>query len=357
MIKGRISIKGGAAWGLDERSQHLLKILVERYIAGGQPLGSRTLARHAKLELSPATIRNVMADLEDMGLVCSPHTSAGRMPTNLGYRFFVDSLLRVKDLREQEVERLAYNLGSEPDIKGLVRKTSSVLSEFTRLVSVVMVPRKNNRALEQVEFLPLTGKRVLLILVLSNDEIENRIIKTDREYTRIELEQAANYINQTFSGRGLGSIRSGVLHAMSAVRHELDRLMQTVIDMAERAFGDAEDDEDDYVLAGETHLMGASELADIEMLRRLFEAFNQKRDILHLLDQALKASGVQIFIGEELGYEALGGCSAVTSTYESNGAVLGVLAVIGPTRMPYQRVIPIVDLAAKALGSALKSFH
>ncbi|MGH6635306.1 MAG: heat-inducible transcriptional repressor HrcA, partial [Gammaproteobacteria bacterium] len=252
MIKGRISIKGGAAWGLDERSQHLLKILVERYIADGQPLGSRTLARHAKLELSPATIRNVMADLEDMGLVCSPHTSAGRMPTNLGYRFFVDSLLRVMDLREREVERLAYNLGSEADIKGLVRKTSSVLSEFTRLVSVVMVPRKNNRALEQVEFLPLTGKRVLLILVLSNDEIENRVIKTDREYTRIELEQAANYINQTLSGRDLGSIRSGVLQEMSAVRHELDRLMQTVIEMAERAFGGAEDNEGDYVLAGET---------------------------------------------------------------------------------------------------------
>lgn len=357
MIKGRISITGGAVWGLDERSQHLLKILVERYIAEGQPLGSRTLARHAKLELSPATIRNVMADLEGMGLVCSPHTSAGRVPTNLGYRFFVDSLLRVKDLHEREVERLAYNLGSEPDIKGLVRKTSSVLAEFTRLVSVVMVPRKNNRALDHVEFLPLSGNRVLLILVLSNDEIENRIIKTDREYTRIELEQATNYINQTFSGRDLGSIRSGVLQEMSAVRHELDRLMQTVIEMAEMAFGGAEDDEDDYVLAGETHLMGASELSDIEMLRRLFEAFNQKRDILHLLDQALKASGVQIFIGEELGYEALGGCSAVTSTYESNGAVLGVLAVIGPTRMPYQRVIPIVDLAAKAFGSALKSFH
>lgn len=356
MIKGRISIKGEAIRGLDERSRHLLKILVERYIAEGQPIGSRTLARHAKLELSPATIRNVMADLEDMGLVCSPHTSAGRMPTHLGYRFFVDSLLTV-DLRAWEVERLAYDLGSEPDVKGLVRKASSVLSEFTHLASVVMVPRKNNRALEHVEFLPLSGNRVLLILVLSNDEIENRIIKTDREYTRIELEQAANYINQTFTGRDLGSIRSGVLQEMSAVRHELDRLMQTVIEMAEKAFGGGEDKEDDYVLAGETHLMGASELSDIEMLRRLFEAFNQKRDILHLLDQAFKASGVQIFIGEELGYEALGGCSAVTSTYESNGAVLGVLAVIGPTRMPYQRVIPIVNLAAKALGSALKSFH
>lgn len=320
-------------------------------------MGSRTLARHAKLELSPATVRNVMADLEEMGLVRSPHTSAGRMPTNLAYRFFVDSLLTLKDMHEWEVEGLAYDLGSEADIKGLVKKTSSMLSEFTHLASVVMVPRKNTRGLEHVEFLPLSGDRVLLILVLSNDEIENRIIKTERVYTRAELERAANYINQTFTGHDLGSIRSGVLQEMSAVRHELDRLMQTVIEIAEKGFASEGGAVDDYVLAGETHLMGVSELSDIEMLRRLFDAFNQKRDVLYLLDQALKASGVQIFIGEELGYEAFGGCSAVTSTYESNGIVLGVLGVIGPTRMPYQRVIPIVDLTAKALGTALKSFH
>lgn len=345
-----------AAGELSDRALYLLKLLVERYIVEGQPLGSRTLARHAHLDLSPATIRNVMADLEETGLICSPHTSAGRVPTDRGYRLFVDSLLRIEDLTLEQTQRMSSDLESESDVKGLIRKASSMLSEVTELASVVMVPRTGKQAFRHVEFIPLSENRVLVILVLRDDEVENRIIKTDREYTRSELEQAANYLNEAFVGRDLRKVRKALIKEMSAVKQEMTRIMQVVIEMTEKAFVDQSGD-DDYVLAGETNLMEVDELSDIDKLRKLFGAFNQKRDILHLLDQALHAEGIQIFIGEESGYDAFGNCSLVTSRYESDGIVLGVLGIIGPTRMQYERVIPIVDLTAKLLGSALRSRH
>ena len=341
---------------LSGRALYLLKLLVERYIAEGQPLGSRTLARHAQLELSPATIRNVMADLEDIGLVCSPHTSAGRVPTDRGYRLFVDSLLKIEDLSVDQVKRMSDNLDSEPDVTGLVRRASSMLSEVTRLAGVVMIPRTVKQEFRHVEFMPLSENRLLVILVLHNDSIENRIIKTDREYSRAELERAANYLNQVFVGRDLHKVRDALIAELGEVKRELDRLMEVVIEMAEKV-ASPHGEGDDYVLAGETNLMDVTELSDIQKLRKLFDAFNQKHDILHILDQSLVADGVQIFIGEESGYDALGGCSLVTSNYESEGKVLGVLGIIGPTRMAYDRVIPVVDLTAKLLGSALNSLH
>ncbi len=339
---------------LSERAQYLFKILVERYIADGQPVGSRTLARDAKLDLSPATIRNVMADLEDLGLIKSPHTSAGRIPTVRGYRLFVDSMVTLRHLSMSEIRHMETRLDGEDDIQGLLGATSRMLSEVTKLAGLVMIPVMDRRALRQVEFLSLNDNRVLAILITNDREVENRIIKTNRTYSQSELIQAANYLNSAFAGRDIEAVKKRIIQEMSATREEMNQLMALVIEMSQKVFIDTEIHKD-FVLAGQTNLMEINELSDIDKLRALFEAFNQKRDILHLLEQAISASGVQIFIGEESGYEVLDECSVVTSTYADDHRTLGVLAVIGPTRMEYERVIPIVDLTAKMLSSALNS--
>ncbi|MCB1747816.1 MAG: heat-inducible transcriptional repressor HrcA [Gammaproteobacteria bacterium] len=348
MTKGHNEIR------LNERAQYLFRVLVERYIADGQPVGSRTLARDSRLDLSPATIRNVMADLEDLGLIRAPHTSAGRVPTALGYRLFVDSLVTFRGLSADDVRRMESSLTGEDDIQALLGSTSRMLSEITRLAGLVMIPVVERRALRQVEFLSLNDNRVLAILVTNDREVENRIVKTNRAYSQSELTQAANYLNSAFAGRDIEAVKQRLIQEMADTRAEMDQLMALVIEMSQQLFGDGERPKD-YVLAGETNLMDKTELSDIEKLRSLFEAFNQKRDILHLLDQALNASGVQIFIGEESGYEVLDQCSIVTSPYTDDNRTLGVLGVIGPTRMEYERVIPIVDLTAKMLSMALNS--
>ncbi len=340
--------------GLSERSQYLFKVLVERYIADGQPVGSRTLARDAKLELSPATIRNVMADLEDMGLVKSPHTSAGRVPTVSGYRLFVDQMITFRNVSSNDIRQVETSLEDQDDIQGLLNNTSRVLSDITNLAGLVMIPFSDSRALRQVEFLSLNDNRVLAILVTNDREVENRIIKTNRNYTQSELTEAANYLTSAFAGRDIDAVKQRLIREMSATREEMDKLMALVIEMSQKVFTESEQGKD-YVLAGQTNLMEINELSDIDKLRSLFEAFSQKRDILHLLEQAIQASGVQIFIGEESGYEVLDQCSIVTSTYSNDHRTLGVLAVIGPTRMAYERVIPIVDLTARMLSTALNS--
>lgn len=339
---------------LSARAQYLFKLLVERYIVDGQPIGSRTLARDAGMELSPATIRNVMADLEDLGLIRSPHTSAGRVPTTRGYRLFVDSLLTVKEVSEQDVKRLRADLGTEDDINRLLAKTSNLLSEVTQLAGVVMVPRTEHRALRHVEFIKMSDTRVLVILVINHNEVHNRVICTARTYSESELQQASNYLNHAFAGEELVDVCNQLIGEMSSAQQEMNRMMQAAVEMAQKVF---ETPHDDYVWAGQTNLMGIDAWADMAKLRQLFEAFSQKREILHLLDQGLSAQGVQIFIGDESGYEFLDDCSLVTSTYSADGRVLGVLGIIGPTRMAYERVIPIVDITAKVLGVALKSLN
>jgi len=345
-----------AIQGLDltDRAQYLFKTLVERYIADGQPVGSRTLARDTGLELSPATIRNVMADLEDMGLIKAPHTSAGRIPTVRGYRLFVDCMLTYREPPAAELARLVEGVRQESDVRRLLERTSNLLSDITRFAGLVMIPKTENKALRQVEFLPLNDNRVLVILVINAREVQNRIIKTARRYSPSELTEAANYLNLAFAGRDIRQVKRDLLVEMNDTRDEMNRLMATVIDMAQQVFVDEEAGQD-YVLAGQTNLMDVDELSDLDKLRNLFDAFNRKRDILHLLDQAINANGVQIFIGEESGYHAFDDCSIVTSTYGDEGEVLGVLGVIGPTRMSYERVIPIVDLTARMLTSALNS--
>ncbi|MFO1349823.1 MAG: heat-inducible transcriptional repressor HrcA [Gammaproteobacteria bacterium] len=344
---------------LNDRAQYLLKLLIERYIGDGQPIGSRTLAKELSkesgLDLSPATIRNVMADLEELGFLRAPHTSAGRVPTVRGYRFFVDSLLRIKELESQQVDELRRQFKPAQNTTELVQSVSMLLSGITHLAGVVMLPRRNAITLRHVEFLPLSDRRVLVILVVNEQEVQNRIITTERPYAATELQQAANFLNIEFVGKDIHQARSALLRELRNTRETMNALMTTVIEVTDKAFGQPTDAVEDYVMAGETNLMGLTDLADLDRLRQLFEAFNQKRDILHLLDQCLHAQGVQIFIGEEAGFDVLDECSVVTAPYSVEGKVLGVLGVIGPTRMAYEQVIPIVDVTAKLLASALNS--
>ncbi|MBI2380724.1 MAG: heat-inducible transcription repressor HrcA [Gammaproteobacteria bacterium] len=336
---------------VSERAQHLLKVLVERYLRDGQPVGSKTLAQDANLPISPATIRNVMVALEDMGYVRSPHTSAGRVPTHLGLRLFVNSLVTVKPMDPASAMRLhqGFALAQTTDPGKLLSSASNLLSETTRMAGLVTVPKRNQAMLRQIEFLALGDTRVLVILVFSENEVQNRIIHTDRPYSREELAQASTYLNHLVSGHDLAGVRGDILNAMRADKQRLDRLMQAALNVAEQAMG--QETAADYVMAGETHLVEhASELAN---LRELFEAFSQKQRILGLLDHCLSAEGVQIYIGQESGYEVLEDVSVVSAPYHWEGERVGVLAVVGPTRMDYERIIPVVDITAKLLSAAL----
>ncbi|NOS87332.1 MAG: heat-inducible transcriptional repressor HrcA [Methylococcaceae bacterium] len=337
---------------LNERSLQLLKTLVERYISDGQPVGSRVLSKDSSLNLSPATIRNVMADLEDLGLVHSPHTSAGRVPTVSGYRLFVDSLLTVKPLNANELTRLHQGLLGTDDANNMIGVASRLLSDLTQMAGVVTLPKRELVCLRHIEFLPLSHGRVLVIFVTNEQEVHNKVIHTAKVFSPAELQQAANYLNSVYSGRNLEAVRVAVLKELQDDQERMNQAMLDAVKMAQLAFA-SEVDADDYVLTGETNLMDFSELSDREHLKKLFEAFSQKQDVIHLLDQSMKADGVQIFIGEESGYQAFDQCSLVTSAYSVNDQIVGVLGVIGPTRMAYQKIIPFVDVTAKLLGAAL----
>ncbi|HTV52969.1 MAG TPA: heat-inducible transcriptional repressor HrcA [Steroidobacteraceae bacterium] len=345
---------------LSERAQSLLRALVESYIRDGQPVGSRTLSRDSGLQLSSATIRNVMADLEELGFVVSPHTSAGRIPTDKGYRFFVDTLLRVRALDGSAVPELHAEIQRALDehtesSKALVGAASQLLSTVTQLAGVVTLPKAQQASITQVEFVGLSENRVLAVLVLNDREVQNRIVQLERYYSPDELKRAANFLNDKFRGRALPQVRAEILRELSETREHLNQVMLDAITVAQQVFQAGREEPLEYVIAGETNLMGVAELSSVERLRRLFEAFNEKRDFLYLLDQSLKAEGVQIFIGHESGYQILDDCSLVTAPYSLGDRVVGVLGVIGPTRMAYERVIPIVDATAKLLGAALNS--
>ena len=341
---------------LDPRARQLLRTLIARYIRDGEPVGSQTLAKHAGLDVSPATIRNILADLEDVGLLSSPHTSAGRIPTAQGYRVFVDTLLQVRPLPEGEVARLKHELPTGSGTQALLGSASELLSAMTHFVGVVSVPRREQFAFRHIDFVPIEGtpnaQRVLAIIVFADNDVQNRIIQTRRAYDASELERVANYLNQHFAGLPLAEIRKTLVRELQASRSEMEVLLAHTVELAEQALAPTGDD---MVLAGQTRLMGVQELSDIDRLRELFEAFARKREILQLLERTLRAPGVRIFIGEETGLAPLEGVSLVTAPYMAGGQVLGVLGVIGPTRMAYDRVIPVVQAAADVLGAALKA--
>jgi len=338
-----------------ERARHILRVLVEHYIREGQPVGSRTLARSAGLDLSPATIRNVMADLEDLGFIAAPHTSAGRVPTARGYRFFVDTLVKLQPLTATEVLKLQSQFEDRfLDAKSIATTASSALSALTSLAGVVTIPRQPQVTLRHIEFLPLTGRRVLAILVVNDAEVQNRILDMERDYTEDELRRAANFLNEQFTGRSLAEVRAQLLADLDGTREVVNRLMLESISGADRQDAKAAD-ASGFVLSGETKLMDFQELSDVERIKQLFEAFGQQREILNLLDRSVAAQGVQIFIGEESGYRILDACTVVAAPYTKDDQIVGVLGVIGPTRMAYERVIPIVDITARLVGAALNS--
>ncbi|MCC5793305.1 MAG: heat-inducible transcriptional repressor HrcA [Chromatiales bacterium] len=339
-----------------ERARHILRVLVEQYIRDGQPVGSRTLSRAPGLSLSPATIRNVMADLEEMGYIASPHTSAGRVPTPKGYRVFVDTLVKLQPVSGQELKLLQQQFEEQvlADGKSLAAVASSALSALTSMAGVVTIPRPAHVRLRQIEFIALSERRVLAILVGSDAEVQNRVLHMERDYSNDELRRVSNLLNERFSGLSTDEIRAAVLKELKQTRESMNQLMLDSIAMAGRAL-DRGESRSGYVISGETKLMDFEELSDIEKLRALFEAFSQQREILHLLDRSVSAQGVQIFIGEESGYRILDDCSLVAAPYSVNDEIVGVLGVIGPTRMAYERVIPIVDITARLVGAALNS--
>ena len=339
---------------LNGRAEILLKTLIERFIEDGQPVGSRTLARSVGLDLSPATIRNVMADLEEMGLVMSPHTSAGRVPTQLGYRVFVDTLLKVRPLDSDEVRKLKGELTGDHDPQHLIESASHLLSEISKLAGLVMLPRRDEQlAFHHIDFVNISGQRILVILVTADGQVHNHIIGADRSYSAAELSEAVRYFNDTYSGVVFGEVRRRLLSEIRRTGEDMQRMVQLAVSMARQALENTPAEDESLLVSGESNLMDTPELGNVRKLRKLFEVFTTKRDLLHLLDQSMRTSGVKIFIGSESGYQALEDCSVVTAPYSTGGQVVGTLGVIGPTRMPYEHVIPIVDITARLLSAAL----
>ena len=335
---------------LDRRAQVLLKTLVERYIAEGEPVGSRVLSRYSGLDLSPATIRNVMSDLEELGFIASPHTSAGRVPTPRGYRVFVDTLLTTKPLDRLEISQLEDHLLPDQPQR-LINSASQLLSELTHFAGIVVAPRRKSPAFRHLEFLPLSEKRVLLIIVTPDGNVQNRILFTDKKYSPAELTSAANFLNQNYAGLTFDEIRRRLQAELQQLRENMSELMTDALDASDKAITESAED---YVISGERNLLDSEDLAsNVKRLRELFELFEKKTLLIRVLDSSARAQGVQIFIGGESGIAPLDECSVVTAPYEVDGQVVGTVGVIGPTRMAYERVIPIVDITAKLLSSAL----
>jgi heat-inducible transcriptional repressor len=337
---------------MDKRAQILLKTLVEHYISDGQPIGSRTLLQHSGLDVSPATIRNVMSDLEQLGFIASPHTSAGRVPTQKGYRLFVDSLLTVQPLGSQAVQQLKSGLTS-PNPNELINSAADMLSQLTQFAGLVMIPKRKRIAFKHLEFLPLSETRVLVIIVTSDGNVQNRIILADKPYSSSELTQASNYFNSHYAGQTFEEVQQNLHQELQQMQSDMNRLMSAALAASS---SQAKGDKDGVIIAGERNLLQVDELStNVTSLRKLFELFERRTSLMQLLDNSQHAEGIQIFIGGESGYLALDECSMITAPYEADGQVVGTLGVIGPTRMAYERVIPIVDVTAKLLSNALNN--
>ncbi|MGI9289436.1 MAG: heat-inducible transcriptional repressor HrcA [Pseudomonadales bacterium] len=339
---------------LSDRNSQILKALIERYIREGVPVGSKSLVEESGLNVSPATVRNVMVDLETRGLVSAPHTSAGRIPTGLGYRMFVDSLITIYPIDNDYLHNLRTELDPQRSANELVETASNLLSQLTAQAGVVTLPKVDKVTLRQVEFLSLSGNRVLVILVINQKEVENRIIQTDRAYSDAELQRAAHFINERYSGLDLEQVKEQLLSAMRADKESIGQLMQAMIDVAGATLAGG-DGGADCVVAGQSNLIDSLQSKDMERLKDLFDAFHYKKDILALMSHCVDADGIRIFIGEESGYELFEDYSVVTAPYRDGSKSIGVLGIIGPTRMAYASVIPVVDVTAKMLSAALSN--
>ena len=335
---------------MDDRSKSLLKTLIEHYIADGQPVGSRALSKFSGLDLSAATIRNVMADLEDMGFVASPHTSAGRIPTPKGYRLFVDTMLTVKPVEEVMAHEAQDAIQADAPQR-VVAAAAQVLSNLSNFAGVVMTPRRSE-VFKQVEFLRLSEKRVLLILVTPEGDVQNRIILTERDYGPSELIEASNYLNSQFAGLSFFAVKEKLRQELEGIRSGISSLMEAALKVgAENAKPNS-----NMIISGERRLLNVGDLSsDMVKLKQLFGMFEEKTELLQLLDVSSRAEGVQVFIGGESELVPMEDMAVITAPYSVDGRIVGTLGVIGPTRMAYERVIPIVDITSKLLSSALSS--
>ena len=337
---------------MDERARFLLKTLVERYIAEGQPVGSRTLSKASGMDLSPATIRNVMADLEDMGLVASPHISAGRIPTARGYRIFVDTMLTTKQPDERVIKEIQQQieLPAQGHPKEVLAGAVNVLSELSQFAGVVITPKRNT-AIRHIDFLRLSPRRILVIIVALDGDVQNRIILTANDYAQNELVQAANYINTNFTGKPFEYVRKQLEGEVESLRSEIVDLMRSAVNASTSQEGGAAGQ---VMVSGERNLLEVSDLAEnLGSLRKLFHLFEQKTQWLQLLDVSDKAEGVRIFIGGESHVVPIDELSIVTAPYEIDGQIVGKLGVIGPTRMAYDRMVQIVDITSRLVSNAL----
>ena len=334
---------------LDDRAKRLLKTLVERYIDEGQPVGSRTLAKAAGLDLSPATIRNVMSDLEELGLIASPHTSAGRIPTARGYRLFVDTMLTVRRESFTTVGEIGSRSLEAGQPQRVLNSAAQMLSNLSQFVGVVVAPRRAT-VFRHIEFLSLSERRVLVILVSPEGDVQNRIIHTQVAFTQSQLLEAANFLNAHYAGLTMEEVRTRLKTEVDTLRGEIATLMQAAVNFDE----DAADSNEEVVVSGERNLLSVSEFSsDMGNLRRMFDLFEQKTQLLRLLDVSTQAEGVRIYIGGESQVVPFEDLSVVTSPYEVDGQVVGTLGVIGPQRMPYDRMIQIVDVTSKLVSNAL----
>jgi heat-inducible transcriptional repressor len=340
---------------LSSRASSLLKTLVEMHIREGQPVASKSLQCESGLSVSSATVRNIMAELEDLGYLSSPHTSSGRVPTAQGYRFFVDSLLQVGPVEQGAMSALNAGLDPNRSAGELVQSASNLLAQITYQTGIVTVPKPPSSQLRQIEFLPLSGDRVLVIMVINEREVQNRIIQVQRTMTEAQLKAAADLINLRYAGRDLAQVKSQIVREMAEARSRIDAYLEAALELASAAIenADAADGVDGVVVAGEASLLNQASPEDMQKLRELFDAFERKRDLLELMERCSRADGIQIFIGEEAGFDVFGDFSVITAPYAQGAQSLGVLGVIGPTRMAYERVIPIVDVTARMLSAAL----
>jgi len=335
---------------LDSRAQSLLKTLITHHIDDGQPVGSKTLSASSDLNLSPASIRNIMKDLEDAGFVSSPHTSAGRIPTNKGYRLFVDSLVTVQSLDDVEISSLKNQLIAS-DNKHLISSAANTLSELTKFAGIVMIPKAKKIKYKHIEFIGISERRVLVIIITDDGNVQNSVLYTNHDYDKTSLTEAANYFNKEFSGYSVEEAKKRLMDDLKHMKTNISDLMSSAINSA----ADNNDEADNIVMSGQTKLLETVELSqNVASIRKILEVFEKKSALLKLLESSQHANGIQIFIGEESGYQALDECTVITAPYEADGEVLGILGVIGPTRMAYERVIPIVDITAKLLGNSIK---
>ena len=336
-----------------QRARRILSAIVDKYIQEGIPIGSKSLSLADEIGLSPASIRHVMSDLEELGFIASPYTSSGRVPTSKGYRFFIDSLLKLQPVEANELETIKKRVNTqEINSRELAVSVSNTLSAITKLAGIVTIPKQQVTRLKEIDFIQLSEKRILAIIVMNETEVENRILQMKRDYSKDELKHASNYLNSNYKGRSLSYIKKHLINQLIQTKESVNSLMSDLIDIADKVLDFGESDQ--YIVAGQRRLMDFHELSDIKKLRQLFEAFKEKQQLLELLDKSMSTDGIQIFIGEESGYQMFDNCTLITSPYTTEEGAIGVLGVIGPTRIAYQKVIPIVDITAKLLGKSLK---